>query len=125
VASGLDDETCLAYIDRFLMYYIHTADPLTRTARGLEELEGGMQHLRSVVVDDGLGIAAQLEADMQGLIDSYQCEWKRVVDDPALQRNFRAFVNDPAPDPSVAFVAERGQKRPASGGAPREPRAAA
>ena len=115
-ASGIDDATCIRYIDRFLMYYIHTADPLMRTARWLEELEGGIERLREVIVDDALGICAQLDADMQALVDVYECEWKVVVRDPAKRERFRAFVNDAKPDESIAFARERDQKRPSSGG---------
>jgi len=115
-ASGLDDETCVRYIDRFLMYYIHTAEPLTRTARWLEELEGGIDRLREVIIDDVLGIGEQLDADMQAVVDAYQCEWEAVVRSPEKRERFHAFANDEADDSSVVFVSERGQKRPASGG---------
>jgi nitrite reductase (NADH) large subunit len=117
LAGGLEDATCIRYIDRFLMFYIHTADPLTRTARWLESLEGGIDYLRSVIIDDRLGIGGQLDRDMQAAVDGYQCEWASVVQDPEKRRWFRAFVNAPGGDPSIEFVPERGQKRPASGGA--------
>jgi nitrite reductase (NADH) large subunit len=117
LAGGLDDDTCIRSIDRFLMFYIHTADPLTRTARWLEELEGGIDYLRSVIIEDRLGICEQLDRDMEAVVDGYQCEWAAVVNDPEKRRWFRAFVNAPDGDPSIEFVSERGQKRPASGGA--------
>ena len=75
LASDLDEETALKYIDRFLMYYIMTADRLTRTSVWCEKLEGGLDHIRDVVVRDKLGIAAELEAMLQHLVDTYQCEW--------------------------------------------------
>ncbi len=115
-ASGLDNATCVRHIDRFLMFYIHTADPLMRTARWLEELDGGIERLREVIVDDALGICQQLDEDMQALVESYECEWAAVVRDPDKRRRFQAFVNDPKPDSDVAFARDRGQKRPASGG---------
>ncbi len=117
LAAGLDDEECVRLIDRFLMFYIRTADPLVRTARWLEELDGGIDYLRDVVVHDRLGIAARLEAEMEELVRSYRCEWAEVVGDPVRRARFRAFVNAPGPDPSVRFAVERGQPRPASGGA--------
>jgi nitrite reductase (NADH) large subunit len=117
LAGGLDDATCLRYIDRFLMFYIYTADPLTRTARWFEELDGGIDYLRSVIIEDQLEICEQLDRDMQAAVDGYQCEWAAVVKDPAKRRWFRAFVNTPGGDPSIEFASERGQKRPASGGA--------
>lgn len=116
LAAGLDDDTCLRYIDRFLLYYIHTADPLMRTARWLEALDGGIDYLRSVVIDDHLGICAELDRQMDALAAAYQCEWAAVVRDPEKRRRFRAFVNTSAPDTSISFVPERDQKRPASGG---------
>jgi NAD(P)H-dependent nitrite reductase small subunit len=113
IAADVDEATLLRLIDRFLMYYIHTANPLERTARWLERLDGGLAYLRQVIVDDTLGICAQLECDMQQLVDSYACEWTAVVRDPAKRAEFRHFANATAPDPALAFVAERGQRRPA------------
>lgn len=112
IASDLDEETLIRLIDRFLMYYIHTANPLERTARWLERLDGGLDYLRRVIVDDGLGIGAQLERDMQALVDTYQCEWAAVVRDPQRRAAFRHFANTAAPDPAVQFVRERNQRRP-------------
>lgn len=112
LASDLDSETCIKYIDRFLMFYIKTADPLTRTATWLNKMEGGIDYLRNVVVNDSLGIAAQLEEEMQLLVDNYQCEWKEVVDNPELQKRFTYFVNAPEEkDPTVQFEPLREQKR--------------
>ncbi|MCF2501830.1 nitrite reductase large subunit NirB [Dyadobacter sp. CY107] len=111
LATDVDKETCLKLIDRFLMFYIKTADPLTRTATWLNKMEGGMSYLKSVVVDDVLGIAAELEYDMQKLIDVYQCEWKEVVQNPELRKRFSHFVNAPVKDPSVTFETMREQKR--------------
>ena len=82
LAADLDEETALRYIDRFLMYYIMTADRLTRTSVWCEKLEGGLDHIRDVIIHDKLGIAAELEAMMQQLVDTYQCEWAAVVRDP-------------------------------------------
>ncbi|MCF2519604.1 nitrite reductase large subunit NirB [Dyadobacter sp. CY351] len=111
LATDVDKETCLKLIDRFLMFYIKTADPLTRTATWLNKMEGGMSYLKAVVVDDVLGIAAELESDMQKLIDVYQCEWKEVVQNPELRKRFSHFVNAPVKDPSIAFETMRDQKR--------------
>jgi NAD(P)H-dependent nitrite reductase small subunit len=109
----VDEDTLIRLVDRFLAYYMQTADRLTRTARWLEALPGGIARLREIVVDDALGIGAELEAWMQSLADSYACEWKQVVDDPALQRRFRHFANDASPDDTLRFVEERSQRRPA------------
>jgi nitrite reductase (NADH) large subunit len=113
LAADLDKPTLIRYIDRFLMLYIRTADRLQRTATWRDHLEGGLEYLKQVVCEDKLGIAAELEADMARVIASYQCEWKRAVEDPATLERFRHFVNSDARDDSVAFVTERGQIRPA------------
>jgi nitrite reductase (NADH) large subunit len=112
LATDLDDETCIKYIDRFLMFYIRTADPLTRTATWLNKMEGGINYLRNVVVHDSLGINTQLEMEMQLLVDSYRCEWKEAIENPAIRKRFSHFVNEPeTKDPTVVFEAMREQKK--------------
>jgi nitrite reductase (NADH) large subunit len=112
LATDLDSETCIKYIDRFLMFYIKTADPLTRTATWLNKMEGGIDYLRNVVIHDSLGIAEQLEAEMQLLVDNYKCEWKEAVENPEIRKRFSHFVNAPeVKDPSVEFDAMREQKK--------------
>jgi len=112
LVSDIDTETCIKYIDRFLMFYIKTADPLTRTATWLNKMEGGLEYLYDVVVNDSLGIGPELEEDMKTLIANYHCEWKKVVEDPALRSKFRHFVNSDEPDPTLEFVDMRGQRSP-------------
>jgi nitrite reductase (NADH) large subunit len=114
LAQDLDRATVVRFIDRFLMFYVRTADRLQRTSTWCEGLEGGMDYLRAVVVDDKLGIASELEADMRRVTQGYACEWKTAVEDPQTRRRFRHFVNVEEPDPNLAFVPERGQFRPAS-----------
>lgn len=111
LASDVDKHTAIKFVDRFLMYYIRTADPLCRTARWIEKLDGGIEHLRDVVVHDSLGIAGELEAEMESLVQSYVCEWTDVVQNPAKQIRFQHFNNDKSGDETVKFVQERGQKR--------------
>jgi nitrite reductase (NADH) large subunit len=113
LASDLDEDTALQYIDRFLAYYIMTADRLTRTSVWLEKLEGGIDHIRDVVVHDKLEIAAELEVLTQRLVDTYECEWAAVVRDPEKRRRFRQFVGTDESEPCIEFVSERGQSRPA------------
>jgi nitrite reductase (NADH) large subunit len=113
LASDLDEETALKYIDRFLAYYIMTADRLTRTSVWLEKLEGGIDHVRDVVVHDKLGLAAELEAMIGQLVETYECEWAAVVRDPEKRRRFRQFVNSDDSESCIEFVSERGQSRPA------------
>jgi nitrite reductase (NADH) large subunit len=115
LVTDVDDATLLAIIDRFLMYYVRTADRLQRTAPWIESLQGGLEHLRDVIVNDSLGIAADLEAAMARQVENYQDEWAATLADPVRLRRFRSFVNAPdVADPSVARVLERGQPRPAT-----------
>ena len=112
LASDIDSETCIKYLDRYLMFYIKTADPLTRTATWLNKMEGGIDYVRNVVTNDSLGIADELEAAMQLLIDNYKCEWKEVVESPELRKRFSHFVNAPAEkDPTIKFEPLRDQKK--------------
>lgn len=113
-AEDLDDATLIRYIDRFLMFYIRTADRLERTASWLNKIEGGLDHVRSVVMNDSLGIADELETDMANHVASYECEWKATIESPERVSRFVSFVNAPdAADPHIVFVEERGQIRPA------------
>jgi nitrite reductase (NADH) large subunit len=113
LASDLDDATLIRHIDRFLMLYIRTGDRLQRTATWLENLEGGIDYVKNAVCEDSLGIAAELEADMQKFVDTYACEWKQAVESPEVLKRFRHFVNSEEPDPGIEFVTERGQPVPA------------
>ena len=112
LAADLDNETCIQYIDSFLMFYIRTADPLSRTATWLNKMEGGIDYLRNVVVNDSLGMNAQWQKEMQVLVDSYECEWKAAVENPEIRKRFSHFVNAPEEkDPSVQFEQMRDQKK--------------
>ncbi len=112
LATDIDEETCIKYLDRFLMFYVKTADPLTRTATWLNKMEGGIDYLRSVVVNDALGLNAQWEADMLNHVSTYECEWKAAIETPELRKRFNHFVNAPEEkDPSVNFEPMREQKR--------------
>ncbi|KAF7300645.1 NAD(P)H nitrite reductase [Mycena chlorophos] len=101
-------------IDRFLAYYIMTADRLQRTARWVENMDGGIEKLRRVILEDELGICKDLDALMDNLIDTYQDEWALVVKDPAKRKQFKQFANTDERKPqAVEKVKERGQQRPA------------
>ena len=113
LAADIDEPTAVIYIDRFLMYYIMTADKLTRTAVWIDKLEGGVEHLKEVIIEDKLGICGELESMMQRLVDAYKCEWTEVVNDPEKQRLFRQFINTDDIEPGIEMIAERGQSRPA------------
>ncbi|MDQ8024349.1 MAG: nitrite reductase large subunit NirB [Moraxellaceae bacterium] len=113
IASDLTKAELLKLIDRFLMFYVRTADRLQRTSTWRENLEGGLDYLKSVLINDSLGLCAELESQMQAVVDTYQCEWKSAVNDPDTRKRFRSFVNSDKPDEHVIFVQERGQIRPA------------
>ncbi|MEV0000934.1 nitrite reductase large subunit NirB [Micromonospora sp. NPDC050980] len=113
-ATDLSTEALITLIDRFLMYYIRTADRLQRTAAWIEAMDGGLDHLRSVLVDDTLGLCADLDAAMARHVATYSDEWRDVLEDPARLRRFTSFVNAPdVPDPSITFAVQRGQPVPA------------
>ncbi len=113
LVSDVDSETLVRLIDRFLMFYVRTADRLQRTAAWIEAMDGGIDHLREVIVDDSLGICADLDAAMAGHVAAYSDEWRGVLDDPAKLARFTSFVNAPGvPDPTVSFRSERGQPVP-------------
>ncbi|MBH3328628.1 nitrite reductase large subunit [Pseudomonas oryzihabitans] len=115
-ATDLDDETLIRYIDRLLMFYIRTADRLQRTSVWRESLEGGLDYLKQVIIEDSLGLGAELEAQMQLVVDRYECEWANALNDPDKLKRFRTFVNQRGSDPDIHFVKERGQRRPARHG---------
>ncbi len=120
LASDLDTETLVRYIDRFVMYYIRTADRLQRTAPWVESLDGGLDHVREVVCEDSLGLAEEFEAAMERHVRNYKCEWKGVLDDPDKLSRFVSFVNAPdAVDSTVAFTEHAGRKIPVSIGMPK------
>ncbi|MEC7470792.1 MAG: nitrite reductase large subunit NirB, partial [Pseudomonadota bacterium] len=106
-ATDLDDETLVKYIDRVLMFYTKTADRLQRTSVWMENLEGGLEYLQQVVIEDSLGIGDELEAQMQLITDTYQCEWKTTIESPEALKRFRQFVNSDATDSNIQFVTER------------------
>jgi len=112
LVTDVDTDTCVKLIDRFLMFYIKTGDPLTRTATWLNKMEGGMEYLRDVIVNDSLGICDELEKDMKELIAHYECEWKKVVESPKLRAKFKHFINDDSADETLEFTDLRGQKMP-------------
>jgi nitrite reductase (NADH) large subunit len=122
LASDLDTETLVRYIDRFLMFYIRTADRLQRTAPWIESLDGGLDHLRDVIVEDSLGIGADLEAAMDSRVGSYADEWRGVLEDEEKLARFVSFVNAPdTPDPTIEMISERGQPVPLPAPGSRQP----
>ena len=113
LAGDLDDETLVRYIDRFLVFYIRTADRLQRTAPWVEGLEGGLDHLRDVICNDLLGLAAEFDQAIARHVDGYACEWKGVLEDPDKLTRFVSFVNAPdVADPTVEFTERSGRKVP-------------
>ncbi|PKH01710.1 nitrite reductase (NAD(P)H) [Psychromonas sp. MB-3u-54] len=112
-ASGLDEQTLIKYIDRFLMFYVRTADRLQRTSVWMENMEGGLDYLREVVIEDKLNLADELEQEMENNIENYQCEWKTTLQNPEKLKRFKHFINSDDTDNQLAFELEREQRIPA------------
>jgi hypothetical protein len=108
-ASDLDEATLIRSIDRLLMFYIRTADRLQRTSTWMDNLEGGVDYLREVILEDSLGIGEELEQEMARVVESYQCEWQTTLNDPQRLALFRSYVNSDEPDESVQRQTLRGQ----------------
>ena len=114
LASDLDEQTLLQYIDRFMMFYIRTADKLQRTSVWMDNLEGGIDYLKEVIMNDKLGINKQLEQDIGILIENYSCEWKDTVEDSSLHPRFAHFINSDQRDDNLVYTSQREQHRPAT-----------
>ena len=112
LAEKIDKGTAITYVDRFLMYYIQTAQPLMRTATWLDKLEGGIDYVKDVVINDCLGIVDQLDIEMQFMVDTYKCEWKEAVESPEIRAKYTHFVNSEDADENIEFVSLRDQKMP-------------
>lgn len=111
-AEQIDNETVVKYLDRYLMFYMRTAKPLQRTAAWQERIEGGLDYLKEVIIDDKLGIAEDLEKEMQTLVNRFECEWTQAVNDPEIMKRFNHFVNSDEEDDNIVFVPMREQKMP-------------
>ena len=120
-ASDLDEATLIRSIDRLLMFYIRTADRLQRTSTWMDNLEGGVDYLREVILEDSLGIGEELEQEMARVVESYQCEWQTTLNDPQRLALFRSYVNSDEPDETVQRQTLRGQPQLAPFAAQGEP----
>jgi nitrite reductase (NADH) large subunit len=115
LAADMSTDDLVRTIDRFLMFYVRTADRLQRTAAWIEAMDGGLDYLRAVIIDDSLGIGAELDAAMARHVGSYADEWRATLDDPQRLARFVSFVNAPdTPDQTIEFTSERGQPVPVS-----------
>ena len=115
LASDLDTETLIRYIDRFFMFYIQTADRLQRTSVWRDNMEGGLDYLKAVIVEDSLGLAEELENRMSHVIGTYQDEWRTAVENPEIRKRFQTYINASAEqqaDPYIQFTEVRDQIRP-------------
>lgn len=106
-AVDLTKEQLIQYIDRVLMFYVKTADRLQRTSVWLENLEGGLEYLQQVVIEDSLGLGDALEDQMQLVVDTYQCEWKTAVENPLKRAKFRPFINKEEGEYGVPMTYQR------------------
>ena len=112
LAEQIDNETVIKYLDRYLMFYMRTAKPLQRTAAWQERIEGGLDYIKEVIIDDTLGICADLEQEMETLVNRFECEWTQAVNDPEMMKRFSHFVNSEEEDDNLVFVPMREQKMP-------------
>ncbi|MEZ8283858.1 nitrite reductase large subunit [Vibrio splendidus] len=111
-ATDLDETTLLQYIDRILMFYTRTADRLQRTSVWMENLEGGIEYLKQVVIEDKLNVVEELEADIALNIEKYQCEWKTTIENPEKMKRFQHYINSEEMDTSLSFIKDREQRFP-------------
>ena len=114
LAKDVPPDDVIPMLDRYLAFYIRTADKLQRTARWIENLPGGINYLREVILEDKLGICADLEKQMQELVGSFFCEWTETLKDPERRKFFKQFANTDDTAEGVEVVRERGQPRPAN-----------
>ncbi|GAA5857736.1 hypothetical protein JCM1840_000889 [Sporobolomyces johnsonii] len=112
-AKDVPPSKVVRLVDRYLMFYIRTADKLQRTAPWVEGFEGGVEKLKRILIDDELGICADLEAEMDNLIGTYKDEWAVAIQDPELRKSFKQFANTDERRLTSDIITERGQQRPA------------
>ncbi|MCV6070698.1 hypothetical protein OFP26_34520, partial [Escherichia coli] len=60
-ASDLSKSELITMIDRVLMFYVSTADRLQRTSVWMENMEGGLNYLKQVILDDSLNLCDSLD----------------------------------------------------------------
>lgn len=113
IAENVTRREAVKIIDRFIIFYIRSADKLERTARWVERYPGGLQGVKDVVVSDKLGICADLEQEMDSLVGTYHCEWTEVVNNPERRRMFKQFVNTDEVQIESEKITQRKQQRPA------------
>lgn len=112
LAKDIPPAEVIPILDRYLMFYIRTAEKLQRTARWLEALPGGLRYLQAVVLEDSLGICASLEAQMAELVDSFFDEWAEAIRTPAIAAQFKQFANTDDAVENVEVEQDRDQTRP-------------
>jgi nitrite reductase (NADH) large subunit len=89
LATVDDPETVTLLAGRFMQYYRERANWLERTYAFVPRV--GIEHLRSVIVDDAEGLGAQLDAAMQQSVDAYVDPWAE-RDDPLTPGQFRTSL---------------------------------
>jgi nitrite reductase (NADH) large subunit len=94
-AEDLSTDDLVRTIDRFLMFYVRTAERLQRTATWVEDYEGGLEAIADVVLGDSLDIGADLDEAMAAHVDGYVDEWAATLADPEKRAQFVSFVNAP------------------------------
>ncbi len=71
-------EAVIQYTSRFLEYYRQHAKYLERTYGFVERI--GIDLLKGILIEDSLGICANLEEKMQEAVDAYKDPWKEAED---------------------------------------------
>ncbi|TKA81982.1 Nitrite reductase [NAD(P)H] [Cryomyces minteri] len=112
LAKDVPPDDVIPILDRYLSFYIRTADKLQRTARWIENLPGGIKYLREVILEDKLGICGDLEKQMEDLVGTFFCEWTEVIKNPEKRALFAQFANTKDAVETVEAIHERGQTRP-------------
>jgi nitrite reductase (NADH) large subunit len=77
----------LTIIGRFIQYYREHGRYLERTYHFLERL--GIENLRKILIEDSLGICAQLDANIQKAVEAYRDPWQEAAR-PAYHAQFTA-----------------------------------
>lgn len=111
-ASDLSKSELITMIDRVLMFYVSTADRLQRTSVWMENMEGGLDYLKQVILDDSLNLCDSLDEQMARVVDTYQCEWKSTLDNPQKLQRFRPFLNSTSGSKVLPYQRVRGQRIP-------------
>jgi len=89
LATVDDPDLATTLSGRFIQYYRENAKWLERTYAFVPRM--GIDHLREVIVEDSLGIAAELDERLQTAVDGYKDPWQEGAK-PATPGQFRTSL---------------------------------